>query len=157
MLRIASLALALLAAGCAATPEWTGRQNAAVLLAEDPRARAAQEEWGFADAVVAGDTVYLSGVVVGLREGSTDLEAAYAQSFERIGAILKRAGAGWDDVVDITTYHTDVNGQMPAIDKVKDRYITGKPPAWTAIQVVRLIPDQGITEIKITAKLRRRK
>jgi len=42
---------------------------------------------------------------------------------------------------------------MPAIVAVKKKYIVGPPPAWTAIEVARLIPNTGITEIKIVAKL----
>lgn len=129
------------------------RQDARILLSDNPDARKIEEEWGFADAVVTGDTIYLSGVVAGLRPGETDLKIAYDRAFQRIGKILERAGASFDDVVDITSFHTDLKTQMPAIVAVKNKYIHAPPPAWTAIQVVRLIPDAGITEIKIVAKL----
>jgi len=42
---------------------------------------------------------------------------------------------------------------MPATVAVKHRHIKAPFPAWTAIQVARLIPDNGITEIRIVAKL----
>jgi len=42
---------------------------------------------------------------------------------------------------------------MPAIVAVKNRYIKAPFPAWTAIQVARLIPPNGITETKIVAKV----
>jgi enamine deaminase RidA (YjgF/YER057c/UK114 family) len=131
------------------------RLQGKVLLSEDPEERRFQEQWGYADAVIVGDTIYLSGVVAGLRNGETDLKLAYERAFQRIGAILKRSGASWDDVVDITSFHTDLTTQMPAIIAVKNKYVTGPPPAWTAIQVARLIPNSGITEIKIVAKLPR--
>lgn len=127
------------------------RQQGTVILSENAGERAFQERWGYADAVVAGDTVYLSGVVVGQREGES-LEAAYERAYRRIGTILQRAGVGWDDVVDITSYHTDVTAQMDAIVAVQRRYIRPPFPAWTAIDVDRLIPDRGITEIKIVAR-----
>jgi enamine deaminase RidA (YjgF/YER057c/UK114 family) len=129
------------------------RQEAKVLMSENPASLKYEQEWGYADAVITGDTLYLSGVVAGLRDGETDMEAAYSRAFERIGEILRRAGASWDDVVDITSFHTDVTAQMPAIVAVKNRYVKAPFPAWTAIQIVRLIPDKGITEIKVTAKL----
>ena len=129
------------------------RQDARVFLSDSPDARKFQEEWGYADAIVTGDTIYLSGVVAGLRPGETDLQLAYDRAFQRIGKILERAGASWDDVVDITSFHTDLKSQMPAIVAVKSKYIHAPLPAWTAIQVVRLIPDAGITEIKLTAKV----
>jgi len=129
------------------------RQQAAVLLSEDPGERKFQQDWGYADAVIVGDTVYLSGVVAGLRDGETDLKLAYERAFARIGKVLERSGASWDDVVDITSFHTDLTTQMPAIVAVKKKYMRDPPPAWTAIGVSRLIPNSGITEIKIVAKL----
>lgn len=129
------------------------RQEGKVLMSENPTSLKYEQEWGYADAVITGDTLYLSGVVAGLRDGETDMDAAYTRAFERIADILRRAGASWDDVVDITSFHTDVTAQMPAIVAVKNRYVKAPFPAWTAIQVVRLIPPNGITEIKIVAKL----
>jgi len=128
------------------------RQTAMVMLSDDTQLRKVEEQLGFADAVVSGDTIYLSGVVAGLRPGETDLSLAYTRAFRRIEAILKRADASWDDVIDITSFHTDLDAQMPAIVAVKNKFVHAPPPAWTAIQVVRLIPDNGITEIKIVAR-----
>ena len=147
----AGLPLALLLAAVGA--HAGARQQARVLMATDPAELKFQQDWGYANAVVSGDTVYLSGVVAGVREGETDLRKGYARAFERIGAILKSAGASWDDVVDITSFHTDLTTQMPAIVAVKNEFIKPPFPAWTAIQVARLIPDNGITEIKIVARL----
>ena len=144
----------LLAAALALAPAPViaqARQQATVLMSEDEDERRGQEQWGYSDAIVAGDTIYLSGVVVGQREGET-LEAAYERAYARIGTILRRAGASWDDVVDIISYHTDVTAQMPAIVAVHRRHVRAPFPAWTAIDVDRLIPDRGITEIKIVAR-----
>jgi enamine deaminase RidA (YjgF/YER057c/UK114 family) len=141
---------------CVAQPSFAGeRQNATVLMDTNPDRLKYEQEWGYADAVLTGDTLYLSGVVAGVRDGETDLRIGYTRAFERIGAILNRAGASWDDVVDITSFHTDLTTQMPAIVEVKNKYIKAPFPAWTAIQVSRLIPDNGITEIKIVAKVKK--
>ena len=146
-------ALALLATPAA----FAGaRQDAQVLMAPDAGERKFQQEWGYADAVVSGELVTLSGVVAGVRPGETDLRAAYARAFERLGGVLQRAGVSWDDVVDITSFHTDLATQMPAIVAVKNQFIMPPFPPWTAIQVSRLIPDNGITEIKLVAHKARR-
>jgi len=150
-LTAASLALIALTAN---TALGGARQDAKVLMSSDPAGLKIEEEWGFCDAIVTGDTIYLSGVVAGVREGETDLRVAYTRAFERIGAILKNAGASWDDVVEITSFHTDLTTQMPAITAVKNTYVKPPFPAWTAIQVSRLIPPNGITEINVTAKKR---
>ena len=129
------------------------RQDAKVVMDSGPEEAKAQAEWGYASAIRVGDTIYVSGVVAGVRNGETDLTLGYARAFKEIGETLKSAGASWDDVVDITTFHTDLTTQMPAIVAVKNRYIKPPFPAWTAIQVARLIPTNGITEIKIVAKV----
>jgi enamine deaminase RidA (YjgF/YER057c/UK114 family) len=154
-MRLATIALTLLIALASTASAAGARQDAKVLMAPDPAALKFEQDWGFSDAIVTGDTVYLSGVVAGVREGETDLRLAYTRVFDRIGEILKNAGASWDDVVEITSFHTDLTTQMPAIVAVKNLYVKPPFPAWTAIQVSRLIPSNGITEIRIVAKLRK--
>ncbi len=142
-------ASALVPCGSAAGAQ--ARQEATVLMSENEGARKFQEDWGFSDAVVTGDTIYLSGIVVGMRDGDTDMAAAYERVYARIDSILKRAGASWDDVVDMTSFHTDVEGQIQAMVSAQKRYVKAPPPAWTAIGVAKILGG-GITEIKITAK-----
>jgi enamine deaminase RidA (YjgF/YER057c/UK114 family) len=140
------------AATLTASPALAGeRQRSTVLMSESEQGRKSQEEWGYNDAIVAGDTIYLSGIVVGLRQGETDLEAAYERVYQRIGSILKRAGASWDDVVDIGSFHTDVEGQIEKMAAVHKRHVKAPYPAWTAIGVARILGG-GITEIKIVAR-----
>ncbi len=142
-------AAALVPCGSAAGAQ--ARQEATVLMSESERGRKFQEDWGFSDAVVTGDTIYLSGIVVGMREGETDVAAAYERVYARIDTILKRAGASWDDVVDMTSFHTDVEGQIQHMVTAHKKWVKAPFPAWTAIGVSRLLGG-GITEIKITAK-----
>jgi enamine deaminase RidA (YjgF/YER057c/UK114 family) len=123
-----------------------------VLMSDDEEARRSQEHFGFADAVTAGDKIYLSGIVVVLDEGDSDIEGAFERVYQRVDSILKRAGVGWDDIVDITSFHTDVTTQIEPMVTVQKRYIKSPPPAWTAIGIDRLIRPNGITEIKFVAQ-----
>jgi enamine deaminase RidA (YjgF/YER057c/UK114 family) len=100
-------------------------------MPDNPAAKKLQEDWGFADAVVHGDTVWLSGVVAGLRPGETDQVAAYDRAFARIGAALAKAGVGWDDVVEMTTYHTEI-ADLPQFIAAKRKHVRAPYPAWTA-------------------------
>ncbi len=127
------------------------RQSATVLMSESERGRQFQENWGFSDAIITGDTIHLSGIVVGLRPGETDLKVAYERVYKQIGRILERAGASWDDVVDMTSFHTDVEGQIEAMAAVQKVHVKAPYPAWTAIGVAKILGG-GITEIKVTAK-----
>ena len=154
------IALTIAAVGAAdqgqAAPAEGARQRATVIMSDDERSRRNQEEWGYADAIVAGDMVFVSGVVAGLRPGESDYEASYTRAFDEIGARLRRVGASWDDVVEISSFHTDLVSQMLAIVAVKRRYVRPPFPAWTAVGVTRLIPGSGITEIRVTAMRERR-
>ena len=134
----------------AATPS-IARPADKVLMPTDPAALAQQNQYGYADAVIAGDTIYLSGVIAAPRAGETSLVPAYERAFATIAATLQRVGASWDDVVDMTTFHTDLAAQASDIAAVKNRYVKAPFPAWTAIGNAKLFEPTGVTEIKVTA------
>jgi len=125
-----------------------------VVMPAKPEVRRFFTEWGFAEAVIDGDRVWLSGVVAGLRKGETmaDAEVAYDRAWKMLDDVLQRSGSSLDGVVDITTFHTDLPAQFEGFRKVKDRYIREPFPAWTAIDIDRLVPDSGLVEIKLVAR-----
>lgn len=139
----------------AAEPPYA-RNPQDVVVPVDADDRQQQDEWGYADAVIDGDRVWLSGVVASLRRNETmaDQEAAYDRAFRGLEEILKRSGASFDGVVEITTFHSDLPAQIEAFKKVKHRYLRGPFPAWTAIDIDRLVPDRGLVEIKLVARRR---
>ena len=143
----------LMALTAAAQAPTGARQQAAVIMPEDARQRQMQEQIGWADAVASNGVVYVSGVPAYLATGETDTEKAYARAFDAIGATLKRAGVSWDDVVSLTTYHTDVNAQIEAFAKVKSRYMNSPPPAWSAIGTNGLLQPGGLVEISVIAHI----
>ena len=140
-------------AATSAEPPFARRPENVVMPAQ-PGNRRIFTEWGFAEAVIDGDRVWLSGVVAGLRSGQTmaDAEAAYDRAFEMLGNVLERSGSSFDGVVEMTTFHTDLPAQMDGFMKVKHRYIREPFPAWTAIDIDRLVPDGGLVEIKLVAR-----
>ena len=140
-------------ASATAAPPFA-RQPQNVVVPDRPEIRKFFDEWGFAEAVIDGDRVWLSGIVAGLRPGETtnDAEKAYDRAFKMLDDVLKRSGSSFDGVVDITTFHTDLPAQFEGFRKVKDRYIREPFPAWTAIDIDRLVPDGGLVEIKVVAR-----
>lgn len=144
------------AAAASATPHEPpyARHQDNVVVPVEPTDQRELEEWGYADAVIDGDRVWLSGVAASLRAGETmaDQEAAYERAFRGLGDVLKRAGSSFDGIVEITTFHTDLPTQIEAFKKVKRHYIRGPFPAWMAIDIDRLVPDRGLVEIKLVAR-----
>jgi enamine deaminase RidA (YjgF/YER057c/UK114 family) len=156
LLGAALLAAAVTHAAEPVAPPNGARQQSTVVV---PTAmKAAYENWGYAPAIVTRDgTIYVSGVVSGLH-GTGSYEERYAAGFERaldaIGRVLKEAGASLDDVVDITTYHTDLARQLDTAVKVRMKKMNPPHPAWTAVGTSALAMPDGQTEIRVIAKRR---
>ena len=146
---------AILALAAAAQAPQGARQQANVVMPEDARQRQFQQDYGYADAVVSNGIVYLSGLPVFHAPGETDLDKAFTRAFETLGKTLDRAGVTWDDVVQVNSVHTDVNAQIDAMVKVKNRFMTGKVPAWTAVGTNGLLQPGGIAEITLIAHVPR--
>lgn len=128
------------------------RQAAEIIVPED--SQWLYDNWGFAPAVKVGDVVYVSGVVSVL-EGEGSYDEQYARGFEtalrRIGAVLKETGADLDDVIDITTFHTDLQRQIETAIAVRMKVMNPPHPAWTAVGTTALAIPEGMTEIKVIA------
>ena len=130
-----------------------GSRQSAEIIVPDSHTWA-YENWGFAAAVVKDDVVYVSGVVTFL-EGEGSYEERYARGFRsaliEIDNILGEAGASLDDVVDITTYHTDLARQIETAVAVRMEVMNEPHPAWTAVGTTALAVPDGVTEIKVVA------
>ena len=111
----------------------------------------------YAPAVRVGNTVYVSGQIGRDDDGQLveGTEAQIVQAFENLKKVLAAAGAQLSDIVDLTTFHTDMR-DLQLFMKVRDRYLTQDFPAWTAIGAASLGGAPGyLIEIKAVAVLRR--
>lgn len=105
-----------------------------------------------------GDTVYVSGQIGRDKNMQlvVDREQQIEQAFENLKSVLETAGASFADVVDLTSWHTDMR-DLPLFMQVRDRHLETHPlPAWTAIGAHMLGGAPGyIVEIKAVAVLHR--
>lgn len=96
------------------------------------------ETHGYSAAIRSGDLVFVSGQV-GSREDGTpepDFEKQVQTAFDSLVAVLDAAGCGLEDIVDITTFHTDPERQFETVMAVKSRIFPAAPyPNWTAVGV----------------------
>ena len=144
----------------AATPPATAAApdpSHKIVYSDNERARQIQEKVGWADSVTAGGTVYISGVIAFTLPTDRSLEDAYTRTFDRLTAILNRAGVTWSDVVEVRSFHTDPNARLDAMAAVKRRYRAAPDPAWTAVGTSALLSPNGITEIALIAKVPEKK
>ena len=119
-----------------------------------------EKEYGYAQVVKVGDTIYLSGQVshddegkiVGLR----DMEAQMRQAYANIKKVLAEYGATMDNVVDEILFVTDMDIAFAAAVKCRREVFSGTPiVASTIVQIQRLAFPDLMIEIKCVAKLER--
>lgn len=112
------------------------------------------EEHGYSAAIRSGDLLFVSGQVGSRLDGTPepDFEQQVQLAFQNLKATLAAAGCTLDDIVDVTTFHTDPENQFGAVMAVKQQMFSEKPyPNWTAIGVNWLAGFDF--EIKVIARI----
>ena len=121
-----------------------------------PGRQALYERDRYSPAIRSGDLLFVSGQVGSREDGSPepDFEKQVQLAFDNLKAVLKAAGASFDDVIDVTSFHTDPASQWETLNRVRLREIGEAPyPSWTAVGVTWL---SGFDfEIKVIARLPR--
>ncbi|MBF2029952.1 MAG: RidA family protein [Oscillatoriales cyanobacterium C42_A2020_001] len=126
------------------------------------------EKFHYCPGVKVGHTLYIAGQVGrdAAMQVVSDPEAQFVQTFENVKRVLTAAGASFDHVVEMVTYHVtspelyEASGQPPftlpylqLFMQVKDRYFVNQFPTWTGVGVTTLSTPGLIVEIKCTAVL----
>jgi enamine deaminase RidA (YjgF/YER057c/UK114 family) len=111
---------------------------------------------GIANAVWAGDTLYLSGKLAKSYEGDT--KAQSMDIFKQFEATLKEQGLGMGDVVQMRVYLVaDAAGKLDFAgmnDAYKDFFGTAaqpNKPARATVQVAALVVPKALVEIELVA------
>jgi enamine deaminase RidA (YjgF/YER057c/UK114 family) len=105
-------------------------------------------------AVFAGDRLRVTGHT-GEASGvfPDSAVAQLRQTFRNIGLTLAEAGAGWADVVELTSYHVGLREQSEAMMTVAAEFLEDPYPAWTAVGVTELFEPDALVEISCEAVL----
>ena len=108
----------------------------------------------YSAAIRSGDLLFVSGQVGSRKDGTPEpgFEAQVRLAFENLKATLKAGGCGLDDIMDVTTFHTDPENQFATVLAVKDEIFPEAPyPNWTALGVNWLAGFDF--EIKVIARV----
>ncbi|WP_068876972.1 MULTISPECIES: RidA family protein [unclassified Phenylobacterium] len=92
----------------------------------------------YSAAIRSGDLLFVSGQVGSRCDGSPepDFEAQVRLAFANLKATLAAGGYTLDDIVDVTTFHTDPESQFATVMAVKAEVFPEEPyPNWTAVGV----------------------
>jgi 2-iminobutanoate/2-iminopropanoate deaminase len=108
----------------------------------------------FTDAVLADGFLYVSGIVAvdgeGRLVGGDDVVVQTRQIFETLRAVLDAAGCGFEDVVKVTVFLTDIDDR-PRINPVRQEVFGSTRPASTLVEVSRLAVEGARVEIECVA------
>ncbi len=112
-----------------------------------------------AQAVVAGDTVFLRGQVgqdldTSESIGIGDPAAQAEQAMTNVARLLEEAGSGLDDVCKIVIYLVDPR-HREAVYRVVGRRLRGVHPVSTGLVVSALARPEWLVEIDVTAVIAR--
>jgi reactive intermediate/imine deaminase len=110
----------------------------------------------YADAVRAGNLLFISGVVPVDRDGGLvggdDVVAQTREVFANLAAVLAAAGATFADVVKVNVYLTDI-GDRARINPVRQEIFGSVRPASTLVEVSALAVPGAKIEIEAVALL----
>ena len=117
-----------------------------------------EKEYGYAQAIKVGDTIYVSGQVShddkGNIVGRGDMEVQMRQAYENIQKLLTQYGATLNNVVDEILFVTDMDAAFAAAVKCRQDIFSGTPVlASTIVQIQRLAFPELMIEIRCVAKI----
>jgi enamine deaminase RidA (YjgF/YER057c/UK114 family) len=122
-------------------------------IVNPPGTEPVYDAYHFAQATRVGDIIWVSGQV-GIDSGFKPAAGMTAQAtlaFQNLRTVLEAAGATLADVVELTTFHTDLRGDMAAFSAVKDQFFPDRYPSWTAVGVTQLALPGLLVEIRAVA------
>jgi len=108
----------------------------------------------FTDGVRAAGFLYVSGVVAvdgqGRLVGGDDVVAQTRQVFENMQAVLEAGGCGFEDVVKVTVFLTDIDDRA-LINPVRQEFFGETRPTSTLVEIPRLAVPGARVEIECIA------
>lgn len=111
------------------------------------------DHFQYSPAVTAGGLVFIAGQV-GIRSDGSIPKRAEEQielAFKRLGAILTHQELGFEDLVELVSYHVRIDEQLTAFREIKERFINRDFPTWTILGVASLARPDLLVEIKAVA------
>lgn len=110
----------------------------------------------YSPAVTANGMAFIAGQI-GLRPDGSMPDSAAEQAdlaFQRLGAVLAHLCLDFSDLVELVSYHVDIDAQLADFRAVKERYLRADFPAWTILGVAALARPGLAVEIKAVAATR---
>ncbi|QNA87055.1 RidA family protein [Sphingomonas sp. So64.6b] len=113
---------------------------------------ASYEKFGYSPAVRAGGLLFIAGQIGRRPDGGIGSVAEQAElALKRTAEILHLAGLTMADLVEVVSYHVDIETNLKEFMAVKARYTVKPFPAWSIIGVQALASPGLKIEIRSIA------
>ena len=110
----------------------------------------------YSQGVIANGMLYASGqIAIDPKVGdivAKDINGQVNQVMENIGALLRAAGLGYEDIVKTTVFLQDI-GDFTTFNEIYASYLSEPYPARSAVQVGAL-PKGALIEIEMIAQMK---
>lgn len=129
--------------------------------------RAPEPVGAFPHAKRVGGLLFLSGIgprvrgskeIPGVTMGadgevtSYDIEQQCLSVFNNVRTVLEDAGSGWDRIVDVTVFLTDMKRDFPVFNRLYAAHFADNQPTRTTVEINRL-PTPIAVELKVIATI----
>lgn len=105
----------------------------------------------YSQAVLSGDTLYISGQVAIALAAEGDIVAETLKVMENIGHILKVAGMDYSNIVKCGIFLKNMD-DFAVVNEVYGRFFQIDPPARETVQVARLPKDVNVEISAVAVK-----
>jgi len=111
------------------------------------------ERFGYSPAVRAHNHLFIAGQIGSRPDGTVPdtVEEQTERALLRIEEILQLEKLGLSDLVEVTSYHVDIQRNLPGFLETKKRLIKAPYPAWSMIGTNGLARPDFLIEIKAVA------
>jgi enamine deaminase RidA (YjgF/YER057c/UK114 family) len=113
-----------------------------------------RDNFHYSQGVQLGDMVYVTGQGAWTEQFSfsDDVHEQVRQAFRNVEIVLAEAGASWQQVIDITSYHVQLDEAVlgTMVEELRT-HCPNHQPLWTVIGVASLALPQMQVEITATA------
>ncbi|MEM7719047.1 MAG: RidA family protein [Pseudomonadota bacterium] len=115
----------------------------------------APEALGASPGILSGSHVFLTGMTGSRADGSmpSDIDTQGHNAMAKIGRILAEVDLTHAAIIEMTTYHIDIQSHFEAFNQVRRSYVSDPFPAWTAVEVAALRRPGALVEIRVIAAL----
>jgi 2-aminomuconate deaminase len=129
--------------------------------------RAPEPVGAFPHAKRVGGLLFLSGIgprVRGSKEipgvtmgadgevASYDIEQQCLSVFNNVRTVLEDAGSGWDRIVDVTVFLTDMKRDFPIFNRLYAEHFADNQPTRTTVEI-NCLPTPIAVELKVIATI----